>query len=172
MILFSQEVKNMNELNILLNNENNVIKPYEIAVIAYIFDKENKILFQRRGIGCRDERLKLETIGGKVKQTDADFRSALEREIREEAVKEANIEIEEFVVATYAQTFDMIKNKKQSWIYLTYKGSFTDGNLKVMEPSKNLGYERYKIDEVNTKELSNGAKEIFSIVSQKYSSFK
>lgn len=168
MQLFSQEVKNMKELNELLKNNNDISKEYEVAVIVYAFDKDNKIIFQRRGPACRDERFKLETIGGRVKESDIDFRTALEREIIEEVGNKANIELEEFIVCTYAKTFDDRYNKEQSWIYLVYKGKLKKGELEISEPTKNLGYERYKIGEVNEDELSNGARELYSIVCKKY----
>ena len=168
MQLFSQEVKNMKELNELLKNNNDISKEYEVAVIVYAFDKDNKIVFQRRGPGCRDERLKLETIGGRVKESDVDFRTALKREITEEVGTKANIELEEFIVSTYAKTFDDRYNKEQNWIYLVYKGKLQSGELEISEPTKCLGYERYKIGEVNEDELSNGAKELYSIVCKRY----
>lgn len=168
MQLFSQEVKNMKELNELLKNNNDISKEYEVAVIVYAFDKDNKIVFQRRGSGCRDERLKLETIGGRVKESDVDFRTALKREITEEVGTKANIELEEFIVSTYAKTFDDRYNKEQNWIYLVYKGKLQSGELEISEPTKCLGYERYKIGEVNEDELSNGAKELYSIVCKRY----
>lgn len=168
MQLFSEEINNMNELNEVLKTNNNISKEYEVAVIVYAFDKDNKIIFQRRGPGCRDERLKLETIGGRVKESDIDFRSALKREIIEEVGTKANIELEEFIVSTYAKTFDDRYNKEQSWIYLVYKGNLKSGELEISEPTKCLGYERYKIGEVNEDELSNGAKELYNIVSEKY----
>lgn len=158
MELFTQEVKDMEELKEVLKNNNEISK-----------DKENKIIFQRRGPGCRDERLKLETIGGRVKESDIDFKTALNREIIEEVGTEANIEIDEFITSTYATTFDDRYNKEQTWIYIVYKGSLKGGELKIAEPNKCLGYERYKIDEVDENELSNGAREIYKIVSQKYS---
>lgn len=172
MKLFSKEVKDMNELNEVLKNNSEVSKEYEVAVIVYAFDTENKIVFQRRGPGCRDERLKLETIGGRVKKSDTNFRAALEREITEEVGKDADIELEEFIVSTYAKTFDVRNNKEQDWIYLVYKGNLKGGELKIAEPNKCLGYERYKIGEVNEDELSNGARELYNIVSEKYSYLK
>ena len=84
MELFMQEVKDMKELKEGLKNNKNISKNYEVAVIIYAFDKNNRIIFQRRGPNCRDERLKLETIGGRVKSTDIDFKTALNREIIEE----------------------------------------------------------------------------------------
>lgn len=172
MKLFSKEVKDMNELNEILKDNSEVSKEYEVAVIVYAFDTENKIVFQRRGLGCRDERLKLETIGGRVKKSDVDFRTALAREITEEVGADADIELEEFIVSTYARTFDVRHNKEQDWIYLVYKGCLKGGELKVAEPNKCLGYERYKIGEVNEDELSNGARELYNIVSEKYSYLK
>ncbi len=169
MELFTREVKDMEELKEALKNNNEISENYEVAVIVYAFDKENKIIFQRRGPGCRDERLKLETIGGRVKESDIDFKTALNREIVEEVGTEANIEIDEFITSTYATTFDDRYNKEQTWIYIVYKGSLKKGELKIAEPNKCLGYERYKIDEVDENELSNGAREIYKIVSQKYS---
>ena len=172
MQLFSKEVKDMNELNEILRNNKEISKKYEVAVIVYAFDKENKIIFQRRGLGCRDEQLKLETIGGRVKKNDLDFRTALQREITEEVGTDANIELQEFIVSTYAKTFDVRNNKEQDWIYLVYKGILKGGELKIAEPDKCLGYERYKIGEVNEDELSNGARELYNIVSEKYSYLK
>lgn len=172
MKLFSKEVKDMNELKEVLKNNNEISKEYEVAVIVYAFDLENKIVFQRRGLGCRDEQLKLETIGGRVKKSDIDFRTALQREITEEVGTDADIELEEFIVSTYAKTFDVRKNKEQDWIYLVYKGILKGGELKIAEPNKCLGYERYKIGEVNENELSNGTRELYNIVCEKYSHLK
>lgn len=172
MKLFSKEIKDMNELNEILKSNKEISKEYEVAVIVYAFDSENKIVFQRRGLGCRDEQLKLETIGGRVKKSDINFRTALQREITEEVGTDANIELQEFIVSTYAKTFDVRNNKEQDWIYLVYKGNLKGGELKIAEPNKCLGYERYKIGEVNEKELSNGARELYNIVSEKYSYLK
>lgn len=162
----------MNELNEILKNNKEISKEYEVAVIVYAFDSENKIVFQRRGLGCRDEQLKLETIGGRVKKSDIDFRTALKREITEEVGANANIELQEFIVSTYARTFDVRNNKEQDWIYLVYKGNLKSGELKIAEPNKCLGYERYKIGEVDENELSKGARELYNIVSEKYSYLK
>ena len=172
MNLFSDEVKNMDELKQKLKNNRNIPKEYEVAVIVYAFDIDNKIIFQRRGPGCRDERFKLETIGGRVKQNDIDFRSALQREIVEEVGSDADIEIKEFITSTFAKTYDIRYDKEQSWIYLIYKGELKKGQPQIAEPNKCLGYERYRIGEVDEKELSNGAKEIYRIVSEKYKNLK
>lgn len=168
MQLFSQEVKDMNELKEVLKNKQEISNEYQVAVIVYAFDKEDRIIFQRRGMACRDERLKLETIGGRVKEKDSNFRTALQREITEEVGTNANIEINEFITSTYAKTFDERDNKEQTWVYLVYRGTLKDGELEIAEPTKCLGYERYKIGEVDEDELSNGARELYKIVCEKY----
>ena len=103
MKLFLQEVKDMKELREALKDNSEISKDYEVAVIVYAFDSENK---------------------------------------------------------------------EQNWIYLLYKGNFNGGELKIAEPNKCLGYEMYKIGEVDENELSNGAKELYRIVSEKYSHLK
>lgn len=168
MRLFNDEVKDMQELREILKDNKDIPNDYQVAVIVYAFDRDDRIIFQRRGPGCRDERFKLETIGGRVKTSDLDFKSALKREIVEEIGTEANIELEEFVTATYAKTFDNRYNKEQTWIYIVYKGKLLGDELKIAEPDKCLGYERYKIGEVDENELSNGARELYKIVSEKY----
>ena len=42
------------------------------------------------------------------------------------------------------------------------------GELEIAEPDKCIGYERYKMGEVDETELSRGAKEIYHIVCEKY----
>ena len=163
-----KEVNNINELKKALENNTYIPNDFQVAVIVYAFDKDNKIIFQRRGMGCRDERLKLETIGGRVKEEDLDFRTALKREIVEEVGENAKINIEEFITATFATTFDNRYNREQSWVYMVYKGVLEFGELKIAEPDKCIGYERYKMGEVDETELSRGAKEIYHIVCEKY----
>ena len=172
MEILTQEVKTMKELQEQIQDNPEIAKEYEVAVIVYTFDKDNRIIFQRRGPGCRDERLKLETIGGRVKQSDSDFRQALTREIKEEVGDQAQIIIEEFITGTYAKTYDDRYGKEQAWIYILYKGRLESGTLQIAEPTKCLGYERYKIGEVDENELSNGSRELYKIVSKKYSYLK
>ncbi|MDE5830324.1 MAG: NUDIX hydrolase [Clostridia bacterium] len=167
MELFSHEIKDINELKQILKNNKEVPENYNIAVIASVFDKENKLILQRRGSKCRDERFKLEGIGGGVKETDSDFRSALNREILEEVGTDAVIKIEEFITAIGESTFDLRENKEKYWILLLYKGILEEGELQIMEPDKNLGYERYKIGEVDEDELSTAARKLYSILKER-----
>ncbi len=166
------EFKNIKELKEYLKDKNEIPNDFNVAVIVFAFDNENRIVFQRRGPGCRDERLKLEAIGGGVKESDKDFITALNREIVEEVGENAKIEVEEFACLTYNKTFDKRYNKEMFWVYLTYKGKLISGEPKIAEPTKCLGYERHKIGEVDVNELSHGAREIYKIISEKYKYLK
>lgn len=59
MELFKEEIKDMKLLKDFIKNNTEISEDYEVAVIVYAFDEDNKIIFQRRGPGCRDEVLKL-----------------------------------------------------------------------------------------------------------------
>ena len=166
MELFSQEVKNFEELKERLKNQNQVPSEYKVAVIVFAFDEENRLILQRRGPECRDERFKLEGIGGGVKTTDVDFRSALQREIIEEVGSKANIKVQEFITAIGEKTFDLRENKENYWILLAYKGAFESGELQILEPTKNLGYERYKIGDVKEEELSSAMTKFYEIMKE------
>lgn len=48
MQLFSEEVEDREELKQKLESNRNIVDDYEVAVIVYAFDKDNKIIFQRR----------------------------------------------------------------------------------------------------------------------------
>lgn len=167
MELFSHEIRDMNELKEVLKNNKETPENYNVAVIAAVFDKENKLIMQRRGPKCRDERFKLEGIGGGVKNEDKDFRSALNREILEEAGEDAVIKIEKFITAIGESTLDLRENKEKYWILLLYKGILEEGKLKIMEPEKNLGFERYKIGELDENELSSAAKKLYNILRER-----
>ena len=53
MQLFTHEVNNMEQLEEELRKYREISKDYEIAVILCAFDKDNKIIFQRRGPGWK-----------------------------------------------------------------------------------------------------------------------
>lgn len=57
-------------------------------------------------------------------------------------------------------------------IYIVYKGTLKSGELKIAEPNKCLGYERYKIGEVDENELSNGAKEMIWLSKEEIFNYK
>ncbi len=168
MELFLEEVKDFEELAEVLRKHPEVPEQYKVEVIVFAFDEENRLILQRRGPACRDERFKLEGIGGCVQETDIDFRSALRREIVEEVGKNAKIKVNEFITAIGEYTFDLRKNKEQYWILLAYKGVFEGGELEISEPTKNLGYERFKIGEVKEEEVSIAARKFFEVIKVKF----
>ena len=63
----------------------------KVVVIAHIENSDGEILLQQRGEKSRDENGLYEDIGGKVDQEDISFKSAIIREIKEEAGDELNL---------------------------------------------------------------------------------
>ncbi len=65
----------------------------KIGVIAHIENSDGEILLQQRGEKSRDENGLYENIGGKVDPKDINFKSAIIREIKEEAGNEMNLDL-------------------------------------------------------------------------------
>ena len=107
------------------------------------------------------EDLNLKELEGGVEKEDRNFKESLKREISEEAGTKANVDIRKFLFARTEEVFDLHKNINKFWIILSYIGVLESGELQVMEPSKNLGYETYSINEVDVKELTQCANSAF-----------
>ena len=106
----------------------------KIGVIVHVEDSDGKILLQQRGSKSRDENGLFEDVGGKFDDTDSSFREAIIREFKEEAGEDANIEIGRSI-----GIYHCFKNNT-NWVFVIYFGKYIDGELKVMEPDKCLGY--------------------------------
>lgn len=163
-----EEPKDIKELEQIVKEIDIIPEKFYVAVEANIFDKDKKWIFMRRGPGCKDGRFKLEGIGGGVEKEDSNFREALKREISEESGNEAVINIRKFLYARTEEVFDLHKNINKFWIILSYIGVLESGELKVMEKDKNLGYERYSIDEIKKEELTQCAKSAYQKIRENW----
>lgn len=153
-IKFNREVVDNKDLEVYLKSISLKLPDYSCAVIALILDKEGRILLQRRGPKSRDEIGKLEDIGGAVESTDLTFRDAMKREIVEEAGDSINFSIDELVGASLITKYDSRTNKDVNWFFLLYKCTYIDGELKINEPGKSLGYEFYEPDDLPVEEVA------------------
>ena len=113
----------------------------KIGVIVHVEDSEGKILLQQRGSKSRDENGLFEDVGGKFDDTDKSFKEAIIREFKEEAGEDANIEIGRSI-----GIYHCFKNNT-NWVFVIYFGKYIDGELKVMEPDKCLGYKFFTKEE-------------------------
>ncbi len=113
----------------------------KIGVIAHIENANGEILLQQRGEKSRDEKGLFEDIGGKVDLEDASFKSAIIREIKEEAGEEINLELSDSI-----GIFHCFKNDI-NWIFVIYFAKYINGNIKVMEPTKCKSYHFFKYQE-------------------------
>lgn len=130
-----------NEVDGIVDLEKYNYSNYKIGVIAHIIDKDGNILLQQRGVKSRDENGLYEDVGGKVDKDDTDYKSAIEREIKEEMGDDVNIKLTNPVGVWY------VPKKDTNWLFIVFKGTYLDGNIKIMEPDKCMGYKFFTYDE-------------------------
>lgn len=153
-IEFNREIINQEDLELYLSEIGLKLPEYRCAVIALILDSDGKILLQRRGPKSRDEIGKLEDIGGAVEETDKSFREAMNREILEEVGNDINYKIDELVGASLITKYDSRSNSDVNWFFLLYKCTYIDGELRINEPGKSLGYEFYSQEDLPIDEVA------------------
>lgn len=153
-IKFNKEIENEEELRETIASAGIKLPEFKCAVIALFLDKEGNIILQRRGPNSRDEVGKLEDIGGAVEETDISFKSAMRREIVEEAGDDFNFTIDELIGASLIHKYDSRSKSEVNWFFLLYKCTYLDGELKINEPGKCLGYEFYKKENLPTDEVA------------------
>ena len=118
-----------------------------IGVIAHIQNADGKILLQQRGAKSRDENGLFEDVGGAVENSDVDFKSAIIREIEEEMGNEANLEFQDCLGIWHAYKNNI------NWIFVVYDIKYIDGNIKIMEPEKCMGYKFFSQEELMSSDL-------------------
>ncbi len=163
-----KEPKDMKDLKEMLKDNDSIPEKFYVAVEANIFSKDKKWILMRRGPGCKDGRLKLEGIGGGIEENDKNFIEGLKREISEEAGTDAKIDIRKFLFARTEEVFDLHKNINKFWIILSYVGVLENGELKVMEKNKNLGYEIYDINKIKIAELTQCANSAYKKIKENW----
>ncbi len=152
-MLFKDEVKTIEELINKLSNFDTEFNDVKACVICFVFDKDNNLILNRRGPGARDEVGMLQAIGGSVNKTDEDFRSAMARELKEEAGN-AEFEIGEFLGAVVNPAVDKQTGKLINWIIMGYRGKLVSGDVENMEPDRCIGFEKAPIDGFKEEEIS------------------
>lgn len=156
-MLFTDEVATMQDLVNKLSEFDQDFGSIKVAVVCFIFDKNGNLVLHRRGPGARDEIGKLQAIGGSVNKTDADLRSSLVRELKEEAGSNCEINITNFIGAQLDGKVDKTTGKFVNWIVLAYEGHIVSGELENLEPERCVGFERGPIDQFKREDLSNTA---------------
>lgn len=151
-LLFKDEVNNVSELEDKLN-EIGFNLEYKMGVIGMVIDQDNKVIYQRRGPKANGDCNMLSDVGGAVEDYDVTFRDALYRELKEEVGNDVNVEIEHFMCAFLKVYFDHKLNREVNRIFLVYKMNLIDGEFKINEPGKAIGYEKYDINNIPNSEV-------------------
>lgn len=157
-MIFTDEVKDMNELIDKLATLDLKLDKIKVAAVCFIFDKDGNLILHRRGPGARDAVGKLQAIGGSVNGSDVDFRAALSRELKEEAGKKAVINVDGFVGALIDGKVDRYSGEYVDWIILAYYGTLEGGELINSEPERCIGFEKAPLEGFSQEDLSETAK--------------
>ena len=157
-MLFTDEVKDMNELVQKLATLKIEFSKIKVAAVCFIFDKDNNLILHRRGPGARDAVGKVQAIGGSVNNDDVDFREALARELREEAGSQAVIRVDGFIGALLDGKVDRYSGEYIDWIILGYHGTLEGGELINSEPERCVGFEKAPLTGFAEEDLTDTAK--------------
>lgn len=156
-MLFKDEVYDVKDLvEKIIDNEK--LKKIKIAVICFLFDKDNNVLLNRRGPGARDEVGKIQAFGGSVNQEDESFIDALKREIEEETGL-TDVDNFSFIGAYLDRKVDNETKEIIDWIILGYKATVLYGDVIIRENDKSMSFIKCKIDEIDVEELSTSTYE-------------
>lgn len=151
-MIFKDEVRNVDELVAKLIDIDS-LKKIKVAVVCFIFNKQGQVILNRRGPGARDDVGKLQAVGGSVNKSDADFLSALKREILEETGNN-NIKISKFIGAYHDRKMDNETKEIVDWIILGYIGILESGSLINVEKNRSVDFETFNLNDINPEELS------------------
>lgn len=157
-MLFKEEVTTLSELIEKLSTLDQEFGKIKACVICFVFDEGGNLYLNRRGPGARDEVGMLQAIGGSVNHSDENLRSAMERELKEEAGSDATIEIGEFLGALLNPAIDKDTGETIDWIIMAYVGTLIEGKLENMEPDRCIGFEKAKMEEFNKEEISRSTR--------------
>lgn len=151
-MIFKDEVRNVDELVAKLIDSDS-LKKIKVAVVCFIFNKQGQVILNRRGPGARDDVGKLQAVGGSVNKSDADFLSALKREILEETGNN-DIKISKFIGAYHDRKMDNETKEVVDWIILGYIGILESGSLINVEKNRSIDFETFNLNDINPEELS------------------
>lgn len=151
-LLFRDKVSTREELEQKLK-ELEIDMEYKLGVIGMIIDKENKVLFQRRGPKASSDCNRLSDMGGAVEDSDINFEEALMRELNEESGTNYKLEFDGFICAFVKNYFDNRLQKQINRIFLVYKLNYIDGEFVINEPGKALSYEWYDVHDIPKDEV-------------------
>ena len=119
----------------------------KIGVIVHIEDELGNILLQQRGIKSRDENGLYEDVGGSLDNTDKNFKEAIIREMKEEMGEDAHVEISDSIGIYH------VCKKDINWVFIIFYGKYINGEIKIMEPDKCLGYKFFTYEEAQDSDI-------------------
>ncbi len=152
-LVLKKEMETEEQLRQYVKDNKIDMPDFKCAVVAMLMDKEERIIFQRRGPKSRDGSGMLAEISGAVENYDKTFREALKRELKEEVGENVTIYIDDFVGGFLHTKYDSRSGKDVNWLFLLYKCTYISGQLQCKEKGKSLEYVFYKKDNLPLNEM-------------------
>lgn len=135
----------------------------KVGVIAHIENDKGEILLQQRGIKSRDENGLYEDIGGKVDPEDVTFKDAIIREIKEEAGDNINLKFSDSIGIYHCHKNNI------NWLFVIYFVKYINGDIKIMEPDKCMGYKFFAYnDALTSDEVTESCKYLIKRIKQNF----
>lgn len=153
-------MRTLAELKAYLKKRSDIPPRYGIAVAAFIFTDDDKLILTERGEKARDEQGKLEGIGGGLKKGEGNLYRALKREIREE-LGDIDVRIDQFLGIVSPQS-------KKRWVVANYLCKLISGKPRVMEKDKMKSILYMPLVEINDVTLSSFQKIAMNIYREKF----
>lgn len=148
-------IKNREQLSEWIERQKQVnptmqsFQDYWIAVEGLIFDREGKLVLVLRGPNARDERFKLEGIGGCLTHMDGDdLQRHLLNEISQEIGDDVEISIDRMLEVRRVQFKDAKKNQWIDWVVVSYLCRIVKGEPINNEEDNHLEIRRLSLDEL------------------------
>jgi len=127
----------------------------DIAVEGLIFNNEGKLVLLLRGDKARDERFKLEGIGGRVQMSDKeDFPIILKKKVLEEIGQapydpiETEIEVDRLLEVRVVKFKNAITQKWVTWAVISHLCRLVKGTPFNREPSKHMDIRCLSLNEL------------------------
>ena len=146
-----------NNFTMISVNDTSYLPNFRYAVVTILEEKKKKVVLQRRGMKARDERGRLEEIGGAVEENDSSFKAAMERELREEVGNNATIFVDNEIGRFLCTKYDLRTEKVISWLFILFESFYIDGKLEITEPGKCEGYEVFDLNELPWDQMSKSS---------------
>jgi 3',5'-cyclic AMP phosphodiesterase CpdA len=142
----SNLLRRVSDLTTRLNERQYNVIGYRIAVEAWIFDPNGRLLLQERGPACRDETGKFECIGGQV--TGDDLIESLNSYVRKRLGESVRVEVDELLDEQPTRHVEV--HGPEDWLVVSYLCRLIEGEPHAVESTKTAALRWVELAELHS----------------------